>query len=254
MQANLRLVVWTLVGVAALWFVIMTANRNLFLHSDVDRTFYGTIAISQTDIGDQCGADYRNSFEPVEYKMNAQGQIVYLCPQGIWPIQRTVVAATIPNNFRKILSPTLIKKLDVVYAPPAAVTNTMGSPAAQQQAAPPPAIANPFSPAEEQGTATPPPAAQEQEQPAAPQQQEQPAAPQQQAQPIVTPQQQPMVQPRVHPASPSQPLNQPANPSDTQSAQPNQSAGPNPFIQPAPGTQAAPQAAPTTGSAGSSAQ
>lgn len=117
MQQNLVLIFYTLIAIVVLWFLTMTVSRNLFLHSDSDLSISGTVAINDTDIGNQCGDDYTNSSEPVEYKLNNEGKIVYLCPQGLWPIQSKVVAATLTDQFRNSLSPAAQAKLLQLYPP-----------------------------------------------------------------------------------------------------------------------------------------
>jgi hypothetical protein len=124
---NMRLILWTVVAAAAIWFITMTVNRNIFNHSNVERSLTGTIPMSRTDIGDKCGAQYVNANEFVQYKVTPTGQLVYLCPQGLWPIQTTVNAVTLTPDFRNTVSPTFRAKLDLYY-PPAGATQTNNNP------------------------------------------------------------------------------------------------------------------------------
>jgi hypothetical protein len=115
MQENLRLIMWTAVGVIAIWFIAMTVNRNIFTHANVARRIVGTVPMSKTDIGDKCGSEYVSSDRLVEFKLNSTGQIVYLCPQGLWPIQQSVIAITLSHEFITRLSPEVAARLEIYY-------------------------------------------------------------------------------------------------------------------------------------------
>jgi hypothetical protein len=121
MQENIKLVIYTIVGLFVLWFIAMTVNRNIFLHSDIDGTFYGTVAMNKTDIGEQCGSETSNNFEMIEYKLNQKDQIIYLCPQGLWPIQKTVIAVNVSDDLRRTFSPAVFAKINAIYPPVATV-------------------------------------------------------------------------------------------------------------------------------------
>jgi hypothetical protein len=139
MQDNLKLIIWTLVGLIGAWFIAMTINRNIFLHSDVDRSIVGIMAISKTDIADSCGTEYVNSNEVVEYKLNSSGQIMYLCPQGWWPIQKVIAAGTITDEFRSRIAPVMRSKLNRFYPQAAAGTaQTTTQPTLPVNTQPPP--------------------------------------------------------------------------------------------------------------------
>ena len=142
MQNNLKLVIWTLAAMIALWFIALTINRNIFSHSDIDRSILGVITINKTDVGNQCGDEYVNSNELIEYKMNNNSQIVYLCPQGYWPIQKTVIAESLTPAFRASINPLLRDKLDKYY-PAAAPQTTTANPVAPAAPAPAPATTQP---------------------------------------------------------------------------------------------------------------
>jgi hypothetical protein len=117
MQDTLRLIIFTIIGVIGIWFITMTVDVHIFLHSDIDPLVSGNIPLNRTDISDQCGADNQNSAELIDYKLNTANQIVYLCPLGIWPIRSTVVAATISDNFRRTLSASQLAKVNAAYPP-----------------------------------------------------------------------------------------------------------------------------------------
>ncbi len=110
MQENLRLVMLTLFSLMALWFISMSINRNIFMHTD--REFAGTVPYIRTDIGTQCGANLSPTLF-VEYKLNTKGQIVYLCPQGMWPIQKQVVANTLTPELKQLMGGS--GRLDLLY-------------------------------------------------------------------------------------------------------------------------------------------
>jgi hypothetical protein len=130
MQSNLRLLIWTLVGILAVWFIVMSADVYLFTHSDADEVVYGTVAMNRTDIGDRCGTAYVNSPTLIDFKLNSQGQIVYLCPLGVSPVRETVVAMTIPDMERRGFTPAQQAKINATY--PVAAGN--GSPVPQPEA------------------------------------------------------------------------------------------------------------------------
>jgi hypothetical protein len=149
MQGNIKLIIYTIAGLFVLWFIALTVNRNIFLHTDIDGAFYGTVAMNKTDIGDQCGSNNSNNYEIIEYKLNARGQIVYLCPQDLWPIQKIVIAATVSDDLRRTFAPVVQKRIATLYPPPAQpavpALNTAppppdAAPAPQQQ----PAASTPF--------------------------------------------------------------------------------------------------------------
>ncbi len=111
---NFPLLLWTIIGLAAAWLIAMTVNRNIFMHYDIDRTVQGTTLVKFTDIADQCGTN-TDPNDAVEYKLSEEGQIIYLCPQGIWPIQKVVAAVTLTPEFRRRLNPLLLKKIVQFY-------------------------------------------------------------------------------------------------------------------------------------------
>ena len=115
MRGNLVLILWTFIGIAAVWFLAMSINRNIFLHSDIDMTVYGTVPMNITDIGSQCGDEYASSNEQVEFKLNTEGRIVYLCPQGWSPLQKKVTAVILTDNFRRTLRPNEQTKVSINY-------------------------------------------------------------------------------------------------------------------------------------------
>lgn len=115
MQSNLGLIIWTVIGFVAAWVFAMSISRNSFLHYDVDASVVGVVNISKTDIGDQCGTDAQASDEKVDYKLDEKNKIVYLCPQTWWPIQDTVIAATITDAFKNSLSPAQQAKVIAAY-------------------------------------------------------------------------------------------------------------------------------------------
>lgn len=117
MQA-FRLVVLTLIGVIIAWFVIMAVDMQLFLNTNVDPTVVGTVAINRTDIDARCGIGYQGSVIQVDYKLNTKGQIVYLCPLGLWPIRDRVVATTITEDLKRTLPPTQLTRITQFYAVP----------------------------------------------------------------------------------------------------------------------------------------
>ncbi|MDR3476638.1 MAG: hypothetical protein P4M14_01235 [Gammaproteobacteria bacterium] len=115
MQQNLVLIIWTIIGIIAVWFLAMAINRNIFLHTDADLSVYGSVAIINTDIGNQCGDEYINSTEQVEFKLTQTGKIVYLCPQGWSPLQKKVTAVTLTDEFRRSLRPNELDKVSIHY-------------------------------------------------------------------------------------------------------------------------------------------
>jgi hypothetical protein len=128
MQENIRLVMLTIISLIALWFISMTVNRNIFMHTD--REIAGTVPYIRTDIGTQCGSNLSPT-QFVEYKLNTKGQIIYLCPQGLWPIQKQVVANTLTPELKQLMGGSA--KLELLYpsnGAPAAVTPVGSTPAA----------------------------------------------------------------------------------------------------------------------------
>lgn len=115
MRGNLIVILWTLIGIAVAWFLMMSISRNIFLHSDIDISVYGTVPMNITDIGNQCGDDYVNSNERIEFKLNTAGKIVYLCPQGLSPIQKKVTAVILTDDFRNTLRPNEQAKVFISY-------------------------------------------------------------------------------------------------------------------------------------------
>jgi hypothetical protein len=115
MKGNLVLIIWTIIGIIAAWFLAMTINRNIFLHTDADLSVYGTVAINNTDIGNQCGDEFINSSERVEFKLTQTGRIMYLCPQEWSPIQKKVTAVTLTDDFRRSLRPNELDKVSIHY-------------------------------------------------------------------------------------------------------------------------------------------
>jgi hypothetical protein len=163
MQDTVRLIIFTIIGVVGIWFVTMTADVHIFLHSDIDPLVSGNIPLNRTDIGDQCGADNQNSGALIDYKLNTANQIVYLCPLGVWPIRSTVIAATISDNFRRTLSATQLAKVNAAYPPqseqlvnPAATPNQQPAPNASMNNTPPTEAMPPANqqPAANAGTTT----------------------------------------------------------------------------------------------------
>jgi hypothetical protein len=115
MQENIRLVMWTIVSIIA-----------VFMH--VDKEIAGTVPYIRTDIGSKCGENL-NSTLFVEYKLNTKGQIIYLCPQGVWPIQKQVVADVLSPELRQLIGGG--SKLELLYPSNAQVTPApVGTPAA----------------------------------------------------------------------------------------------------------------------------
>jgi len=110
MQENSRFLLFVLSSVIGIWILVMAVNRNLFLHMDADLTVYGSTTIVNTDIGDRCGTGI-NPNTQIEYKLNLKGEIVYLCPQGFWPIQKVVIANTLSEQFRNSLNPGAADKV-----------------------------------------------------------------------------------------------------------------------------------------------
>jgi hypothetical protein len=106
MQENLRLMLWTAVAVAAVWFVVMTVSVHMFLHPDADDVVCGTL---------------------VDYKLNLENQIVFLCPQGLSPLRKQVVARSISDEFRKNLPRVQLIKVNQIY--PVAAANATATPA-----------------------------------------------------------------------------------------------------------------------------
>jgi hypothetical protein len=129
MQENIRLVMWTIVSLAGLWFITMTVNRNLFMHTD--REFAGTVPYIRTDIGSRCGVNIQST-EFVEYKLNTKGQIVYLCPQGFWPLQKQVVAVILSPELRLLVGHS--DRLGLLY--PANATSLINPASTTPAAAP----------------------------------------------------------------------------------------------------------------------
>jgi hypothetical protein len=115
MQDNLRLVMWTVAALVAAWVIVMTAQRNLFIYSDVNSGLHGTIPMDKTDIGAQCGAKWVNSNQQVIYKVDNAGHLLYLCPRGLWPIQDTIQAAALTNGFKTSVSDETLSALNVLY-------------------------------------------------------------------------------------------------------------------------------------------
>ena len=117
MQDTIRLIIYTILTVIGVWFITMTINTHMFLHSDIDPLVNGFIPLNKTDVGGQCGPEYENSARVIDYKLNTENQIVYLCPQGISPIRTTVVAARISDFFRNKLRPDQLAKVNAAYPP-----------------------------------------------------------------------------------------------------------------------------------------
>ena len=115
MQDNLRLMIFTIIGVVVAWFMVMIIDIHMFLHSDINDSVSGEVPMMRTDIGDQCGSEYVNSATLVDFKLNNSGQIVYLCPLGMSPIRKTVIANTLPAAFRNSLTPAQKAKITVTY-------------------------------------------------------------------------------------------------------------------------------------------
>ena len=162
MQDNLKLIIWTLAGLVAAWFITMAVSRNIFLHTDVDRSLTGVVSIAKTDIGTQCGEEYVNSNALIEYKLNSSNQIVYLCPQGWSPIQKTVMAGNLGDDFRAQINPLQRNKLNKYYPgtekPAAPINSTLASPAAAPVQAPQqPAAVTPAAAPDQQGALDAPP-------------------------------------------------------------------------------------------------
>jgi hypothetical protein len=149
MQENIRLMIFTAVGVVIVWFIIMIIDVHVFLHSDINETVSGNIPMSRTDIGDRCGSEYVNSNTVVDYKLNMEGQIVYLCPTGISPIRSRVTAMVIPEAFRRSLTPAQQAKVLMTYPgvippSPSTIPASQGGqrPAPIPQSVNPPPISN----------------------------------------------------------------------------------------------------------------
>jgi hypothetical protein len=161
MQSTLRIAILTVVGLLVIWFMIMTVDIHMFLHTDADDIVFGTVPMNRTDIGDRCGTEYVNSTTMVDFKLNGEGQIVYLCPPGISPIRSTVTAVTLSDAFRKMLSPAQQVKVIASYPAVQAVTPAAQPNVPQTNAAQPPAAApsQPMSntPPPVQSTSTPVP-------------------------------------------------------------------------------------------------
>ena len=116
MQDNLRFFLWIVVTLLVAWFTTMTVSRNLFFNYNADSLVSGTVAIQNTDIGNQCGAPSSN--ELIDYKLTRDGKIIYLCPLGFWPIQKRIVAINLTDNFRKNLPTPFLSKISVYYPEP----------------------------------------------------------------------------------------------------------------------------------------
>lgn len=112
MQGNFRLILWTIVSMATAWVVAMSINRIIFSRDSVSS---GLVAIKNTDIGTQCGGESENNEDLVEYSVNTQGMVTYLCPQEFWPIQKIVTAVTLTEEFRKSLPIVDHSKVDAYY-------------------------------------------------------------------------------------------------------------------------------------------
>jgi hypothetical protein len=265
MQDTLRLMVFTVIGVIGIWFVIMSINVHLFLHTDIDSDVSGIVPISRTDIGNQCGDQYQNSNEFVDFKLNTGNQIVYLCPLGISPIRHTVIATTLTDKFKALLTPKQLAKISAAYAASGDPSQTSDddntvtaealqhAPAAQQptgQPVAPTASNNPMAPQQQSAQPGPQPSNQmaPQQQYAQPTQQpgNQMAPQQQSAQPGQQPgnqiaQQQQYAQPIIQqPGNQMAPQQQYAQPTQQPG---NQMAPQQQYAQPTqqPGNQMAPQ-------------
>lgn len=115
MQENLSLFIWILAAIVAAWFLALVINKNMFFNYNADPFIKGNVRIKDTDIGTQCGAGLQDSNVLVEYKFTTDGHIVYLCPQGLWPVQKEVTAVTLTPAFRQSLAAIQLKRIDVFY-------------------------------------------------------------------------------------------------------------------------------------------
>ncbi|MES2217195.1 MAG: hypothetical protein V4501_02160 [Pseudomonadota bacterium] len=155
MQSTLRWFILTVVGLFVIWFMIMTVDIYVFLHTDADDVVFGTVPMNRTDIADRCGTEYVNSGTMVDFKLNGGGQIVYLCPLGLSPIRSKVTAVTLPDAFRKILTPA--QQIKVIATYPMTV-QSLTPPAAQpSNANPTPDTTAPVAAPAEPMSNTPPP-------------------------------------------------------------------------------------------------
>jgi hypothetical protein len=132
MQDALRTIMFTIIGLVILWFIAMTVDTHIFLDTDIDTVVFGTVPMNRTDIGDRCGQEYVNDTTLVDYKMNSSGAMVYLCPLGLSPIRTKVTANSIPDAFRRTLTPPQQIKVLSYYpvAPAAAAAPVTTAPAA----------------------------------------------------------------------------------------------------------------------------
>ena len=177
MQDALRTIMFTIIGLVILWFIAMTVDTHLFLNTDVDSVVFGSVPMNRTDIGDRCGQEYVNDGTLVDYKMNSSGAIVYLCPLGLSPIRGKVTANTVPDAFRRTLTPPqqikvlsyypMVPAAAAVLVNPSATTSTTAVPAQPGEApvatapatTPAPPMSNEPPPVENSSTPVPVPAA-----------------------------------------------------------------------------------------------
>ncbi len=143
MQSFVSFIVWTLAAVIIAWFLTLSINRYLFYYSNVNTIIQGEIRISDTDIGTQCGSGI-NPLLMVDYKLTEDGRILFICPQGWWPIQREVITRTISTNFRKRLTQIQRTELNKYY-PEVVPTQQMIPAQPMGVNAPPPVINTPVT-------------------------------------------------------------------------------------------------------------
>jgi hypothetical protein len=96
-----RTAIWTVLVLIIFWFMALAYNQFMFYRTDVLSGAYGYIRANQTDIGIQCGKDFSQSNPEVEFKLSAQGELIYLCPTMFWPIQQQVRAQKIPDQLKR---------------------------------------------------------------------------------------------------------------------------------------------------------